>query len=161
MSPRLLTCTTFAAVLGCGLVAGVFFAFSSFVMPALVRLPAAQGIQAMQSINITAVTRWFMLAFLGTAVLCLVLAIGSFALRSEPRGWLRIGGSLLYLVGSIGVTGAFNVPRNDRLASILADSSGAATYWQSYSAEWGAWNHVRAVTALAAAALLLLALLED
>ena len=42
---------TLATTLGCGLNAGVFFAFSTFVMPALKRLPAAQGIAAMQSIN--------------------------------------------------------------------------------------------------------------
>jgi uncharacterized membrane protein len=47
---------TLATALGCGLVAGVFFAFSSFVMPALKRLPPAQGIAAMQSINKLAVT---------------------------------------------------------------------------------------------------------
>ncbi len=35
----------------CGLVAGVFFAFSTFVMSGLARLPPADGIRAMQSIN--------------------------------------------------------------------------------------------------------------
>src|SRR5215204_4121571 len=39
---------TVAAALGCGVVAGVFFAFSSFVMAAFARLPAGQGIAAMQ-----------------------------------------------------------------------------------------------------------------
>ena len=41
-----------AAVLGCGLVAGIFFAFSTFVMRALGRRPAGEGIAAMQAINI-------------------------------------------------------------------------------------------------------------
>ncbi len=41
------------AALGCGLIAGVFFAFSSFVMNALARIQPTQGIAAMQSINIT------------------------------------------------------------------------------------------------------------
>ena len=34
----------FAAAIGCGLVAGIFFAFSSFVMAALGRLPSDHGI---------------------------------------------------------------------------------------------------------------------
>jgi uncharacterized membrane protein len=38
---------TFASALGCGLIAGVFFAFSSFVMRALARLPPARGVAAM------------------------------------------------------------------------------------------------------------------
>jgi uncharacterized membrane protein len=36
-----------------------FFAFSSFVMRALARLPPAQGIRAMNSINVLAVTPVF------------------------------------------------------------------------------------------------------
>jgi uncharacterized membrane protein len=58
---------TLFAALGCGLVAGVFFAFSTFVMKALARLPAPQGIAAMQSINVIVINPWFMTAFLGTA----------------------------------------------------------------------------------------------
>ncbi len=44
----------FAAVLGSGLVAGIFFAFSSFVMRALGQLRENQGIAAMKAINVTA-----------------------------------------------------------------------------------------------------------
>lgn len=36
--------------------AGAFFAFSSFVMKALARLPPTQGITAINSINVFAVT---------------------------------------------------------------------------------------------------------
>ncbi len=44
---------TLFSVLGRRLVAGIFFAFSTFVMKALARALSAQGIAAMQSINIT------------------------------------------------------------------------------------------------------------
>ncbi|MGD9741821.1 MAG: hypothetical protein AB7V53_04220, partial [Dongiaceae bacterium] len=47
----LLPVLTFLSALGAGLIAGLFFAFSSFVMAALARLPADQGVAAMQSIN--------------------------------------------------------------------------------------------------------------
>lgn len=50
--------------------AGVFFAFSTFVMKALGARPLAQGIAAMQSINVAVINRWFMAAFFGTALLC-------------------------------------------------------------------------------------------
>jgi SulP family sulfate permease len=53
-----------ATALGCGIVGGVFFAFSSFVMTALGRLPAAEGMAAMRSINRVAVTPPFMAALL-------------------------------------------------------------------------------------------------
>lgn len=61
---------TVLSALGCGLMAGVFFAFSTFVMKALGALPPAQGIAAMQSINVAVINRWFMAAFFGTALLC-------------------------------------------------------------------------------------------
>ncbi|TBR24737.1 MAG: hypothetical protein EPO10_25145, partial [Reyranella sp.] len=60
---------TFAAAVGSGLVAGIFYAFSSFVMGALGRLPPGHGIEAMQAINVVVINRSFMLAFFGTALL--------------------------------------------------------------------------------------------
>jgi uncharacterized membrane protein len=61
--------------LGCGLVGGVFFAFSTFVMRALARLQPKEGIAAMQSINITVINPWFMTALFGTAIAGLFLSI--------------------------------------------------------------------------------------
>ena len=46
--------TTVAAILaliGSGIIAGVFYAFSSFIMKALAGVPSGEGIAAMQSIN--------------------------------------------------------------------------------------------------------------
>ena len=75
----LLVAVTIAAVVGCGLSAGALFAFSSFVMRALARLPAPQGIAAMNSINVVAVTPVFMTALFGTGLLCIALAVWAFA----------------------------------------------------------------------------------
>lgn len=144
--------------LGCGLIAGVFFAFSSFVMPALARLVPAQGIAAMQSINITVINPLFMTTFLGTAAACIFLAVSSLL------KWYRLGeaylliGSLLYLVGTLGVTIVFNVPLNDALAKVEPSSTDGASLWASYLANWTFWNHIRAAAALAAAASLTIAL---
>jgi uncharacterized membrane protein len=147
-----------ATALGCGLNAGVFFAFSAFVMPALKRLPPAQGIAAMQSINKLAVTPAFMAALFGTAVACLGL-VGWAAISSGERpAVLMIAGGALYLVGTIGVTIACNVPLNDGLATLLPQSADAAGRWEEYVTKWTAWNHVRTVAALAAAAVLTTAL---
>lgn len=56
------------------------------------------------------------------------------------------------MIGSFGVTAAFNVPRNERLAPLAPDSAEAADYWPRYVREWLWWNHVRTVASLAAAA---------
>ena len=65
------------AALGAGLVAGMFFAFSAFIMKALGRIPTVHGISVMQMINVVVINPWFMTVFFGTAVLCLILAIFS------------------------------------------------------------------------------------
>jgi uncharacterized membrane protein len=51
---------TLAAALGCALLGGLFFAFSNFVMKALMRIPAPSGIAAMQAINVTVLNPLFL-----------------------------------------------------------------------------------------------------
>ena len=41
--PTFITILTFAALLGAGVIAGVFFAFSTFIMQALARLENGDG----------------------------------------------------------------------------------------------------------------------
>jgi uncharacterized membrane protein len=149
---------TLLSALGCGLVAGVFFAFSSFVMPALKRLEPAHGIAAMQSINGLAVAPAFMAALLGTAVACLGLAVWAAISWAERPAALVLAGGGLYLVGTIGVTIARNVPLNDGLAKLHPRDADATVRWEEYVAKWTALNHARAAAALAAAATLTIAL---
>ena len=124
---------TFFAALGCGVVAGVFFAFSAFVMRALARLPARQGIAAMQAINVAAVTPAFMVALFGTALACGALIVSSFLVWGEPFAGYLLAGGALYLLGMIGPTGVYHVPRNEALAEIepsawVPRSTGHATF---------------------------------
>ena len=150
---NLLDILTVAAVLGSGLVAGIFFAFSTFVMRALGRLPQDQGIAAMKAINITVLNPWFFLAFFGTGAVCLPVAfLASGSAASMQRASL-LAACALYLVGCLLVTVAFNVPLNDRLASVEPQSSGAGELWRHYLSRWTLWNHVRTASSLAAAGL--------
>jgi len=146
------------SALGCGLIAGVFFAFSTFVMSALARLQPSQGIAAMQSINITVINPWFMTVLFGTAAACIVLAVSSLLRWHQPGAAYLLIGSLLYLVGTVGVTIVFNVPLNEALATVEPGSTDGVNLWASYLANWTNWNHVRAAAALAAAASFTIAL---
>ena len=149
---------TVATALGCGLVAGVFFAFSTFVMPALKRLPPAHGIAAMQSINKLAVTPAFMTALFGTAVACLgLVAWAAISLGERPAASVLAGGAI-YIVGTTGVTIARNVPLNDRLSTLHPQSADATIPWDEYVWKWTVWNHVRTAAAFAAASTLTIAL---
>jgi uncharacterized membrane protein len=113
---------TLIAALCCGLMAGVFFAFSAFVMKALVRLPTTQGVAAMQSINVAVINPLFLGPFLGTAAACVLLAGAALASWQRPARPYLLAGSLLYLLGSVLVTMVCYVPRNNALAPV-GDSS--------------------------------------
>jgi uncharacterized membrane protein len=158
MIDSLLLVLTFFAALGSGLVAGIFFAFSAFVMNALARLPPEQGIAAMQSINVAVLNPFFFAAFFGTAAVCVLLAIAALVRWSEPGAIYLLAGSLLYLVGTIVVTMAFNVPLNEALATTQPNTTEGAGLWTRYVASWTNWNHVRTAAAFAALASFIIAL---
>jgi uncharacterized membrane protein len=149
---RLAIALVFFAAIGSGIVAGTFFAFSSFVMAALGRIPPVQGVAAMKSINVSVINPTFMSAFVGTGLLCLVLGAASLFRWNQGGAKLVLVASLVYLVGSFGITMIFNVPLNNKLASI-ADTAQAVAFWPNYLAAWTIWNHVRTVAAALSAVL--------
>ena len=158
MSDDLIFVLTLVSVLGCGLMAGLFFAFSVAVMKALARLPSAEGIRAMQSINVAIINPLFLAVFFGTAAACVLVMIASLLRWHDPGAvYLLIGGAL-YLIGTFFVTFVFNVPKNNALASVAPANPGSASLWTDYLSKWTAWNHVRAAAALAAATSLTIAL---
>ena len=140
-----------AAAIGSGLVGGVMFAFSSFVMPALRRIPPAEGIAAMQSINRQAPTFAFMTLIGATAVVSIGVGIHAVLDRSAPgAAWVGVG--TVSYVAALMITGGYNVPRNDRLATFDATAPAAADYWRTFLNGWCAANHVRALCCVIAAA---------
>ena len=149
---------TLATAVGSGLVGGVFFAFSNFVMKALGRLRPSEGAAAMQAINITAINPLFMTALFGTGLTSLVLLVWGLVELGEPyAGWLIAAGAM-YVVGEVVVTGGYNVPRNNALARVDPESEEGARVWLTYLVGWTRANHVRTVAGLAACALLAVAL---
>lgn len=149
---------TLLAALGSGLMAGLFFAFSVAVMKALGQRPPAEGMAAMQAINVVILNPLFFVVFFGTALASLLLVIASLLRWQQPGAGFLLFGAALYLVGGILVTMVFNVPRNDALAAAVATDPNSAALWADYLTSWTAWNHVRTVTNLAAAAALTIAL---
>jgi uncharacterized membrane protein len=152
-----LAAATIAAAVLCGLNGGVFFAFSSFVMPALGRLPPAQGIAAMQTVNRAAVTPAFMTALFGAAAACVALIVVSAVGWDGGHSPWIVAGAAVYVVGTILTTIVYNVPRNGALDRLDASGPEAAGYWRTYLREWTGMNHVRAAAGLGAAALLTVA----
>jgi uncharacterized membrane protein len=154
----MLTAVLILAALGSALMGGIFFAFSSFAMRGLMQLPPAQGIAAMQRMNITVINPIFLTVFLGTAVLSALLIGIAFWQQSNPHAWLITAGGVTHFIGSFLVTMLCNVPRNNHLAVMASETASAAEYWARYVPEWLRWNHVRTIASLLAAVLFMLSL---
>ncbi|MGH7179031.1 MAG: DUF1772 domain-containing protein [Tepidisphaeraceae bacterium] len=139
-----------AGAVGAGVIAGVFFAFSTFVMRALARLPAAEGIAAMQAINIVVINPVFLGVLFGTGAVSVVAVFAALLQRKGPDTVFLLSGCALYLIGTLFVTIAFNVPLNNALARVKPDDPDAPQRWADYVRRWTAWNHVRTVAAILA-----------
>lgn len=149
MMGKTATVLILVSALSSALVAGMFYAFSSFVMAALGRIPANEGINAMNSINVTVITPSFMVFFMGSALLGIVLGGWALLSISQLDSQLILLACLLYVVGCFGVTMVFNVPLNNQLAA--TSPIDGSVFWQSYLQTWTMWNTVRTVAAALAA----------
>ena len=142
-----------AGILWFGGMAGFFWSFSVVVMPGLGLSEPTTALAAMQDINLGVRNSLFAIGFFGAALIAVAIAVRS-ALTLKPRHLLQGGAALLYLAGAFGVTVAGNVPMNEALAVVDASSAGADAAMADYLRNWTNLNHIRTVSALAAAALL-------
>ena len=145
MNPHL----THAIAVGCGMMAGLYFAFSAFVMQSLAAVPGTGGIEAMQSINRVIVRSPFIVLFFGTTIASVALAGWGVFRWGEPGAGALLVGGVVYLVGHFVCTAAFNVPLNDALDVVDPTTPEAARIWADYLRRWTRWNHVRTVACTA------------
>jgi len=153
----LITLLLWFSAIGCGLIAGLYFAFSAFVMKALGRLDDTQGVAAMRSINSTILGSLFMPLFFGTTIAAGALAVLALFRFGAPGGPAMLAGGLIYVIGMFVCTVVFNVPLNNELARVEAPADAAAV-WSRYLQDWTFWNHVRTLASTAACGLFIAAL---
>ncbi|MDW5377738.1 anthrone oxygenase family protein [Halomonas sp. HP20-15] len=147
------------SALGCGLMAGLYFAFSTFVMTALGRIDQGAGILAMNSINSTILASPFMPLFFATTLAGAVLAILALFAWNEPGSAFALAGGLVYVVGMFGVTMLCNVPLNNELDRAKAKGGDEAAIWTRYLRDWTRWNHLRTLASTLACGCFIAALL--
>jgi uncharacterized membrane protein len=154
MTASLLELPVLVAAIGAFIVAGVFYGFSTFIMQALARVPIAEGIRAMQAINIAVINPWFLGVFMGTALLLLVLAVAAALHLGRPAAPYVVLGAICYVFGCFVLTMGRNVPLNDALSRVDPQSEYAAALWARYLRDWTWWNHVRTFASFVAAVVL-------
>ncbi len=146
--------------LSAGLVAGVFLAFSDFIMPSLRDSAPAAGTEAMQLINRKVYRSIFMVLFLGLvplSVLAMIVAV--LFMEGSAAFWLAFAGAL-YFFGVFVVTAAGNVPMNKKLEAMPQSGKEAQRYWPGYVKGWVFWNHVRTAASFGSMAAYMIGALE-
>ena len=156
----LTTLTVMLALIGSALIGGVFFAFSSFIMKALARLPSSEGMTAMQSINVIVLNPAFLGVFMGTAVISVLVSVLAIMAWGTPSSPYYLAGAVLYIVGTFLVTGLGNVPLNNQLAAVTVDDPAASDTWQHYLDVWTRLNTIRTISAMLAASMLLIGVVK-
>jgi uncharacterized membrane protein len=146
------------AALGSGIIGGIFFAFSTFIMTSFAQIPNESGISAMNAIDRVILRSWFMPIFVGMVVLSVILVVVAIRNWDGGTGGLIIAGAAIYVLGSFVSTIVFNVPLNDRLATFDGKSAEAAEFWAVYLRDWTFWNHVRTIASVAASGLFIWAI---
>jgi uncharacterized membrane protein len=150
---------TIAGIAGTGLMSGLFFAYSTFTMTGLRRLPGDQGLRGMQAINRAANSSATMIVtLLGTGVVAVVLGVGALRDLDRTASVLQLVAGGLYVGGVLVVTFAYHVPRNEALGLVDPTGAGAVDAWRRYAGPWVAWNHVRTIAPLGSTILYALSL---
>ncbi|WP_049575708.1 anthrone oxygenase family protein [Nonomuraea sp. SBT364] len=121
-----------------GALAGLFYAFSMSVMPALNAVEPAQAEVVMRSINKKILNPWLYIAFIGAPIAALVAGL----LADGPAAVWFFAAAGVNFVGSFLVTGAINVPMNNAVDA-------GTLPWKDYAPRWIVWNTVRAVASFA------------
>ena len=85
MLQSLTTALLWFSAIGCGVSAGLYFAFSTFIMTAFGRIEQKCGIAAMCAINQTILRSLFMPLFFGTTIVSLALLVLAIARWDQPE----------------------------------------------------------------------------
>ena len=145
------------------LMAGLFYAFSCSVNLGLARLSNAEYISAMQSINRTIQNPIFFAAFFGAPILLPLIVFLHYGQPLPARFWFLLAATIIYLIGTFGVTIFGNVPLNntlDRFDLQSATEEEIAVQRGNFEGRWNNLNTVRTVSATLAIMLVVIACLS-
>jgi uncharacterized membrane protein len=149
------TITLFAAVVLTGLSAGLFYAWSVSVIPGTLKIQDSTYLETMQSINRGILNPRFFLIFFGSLI-CLGIASALEFQNSKPAFYLLLASTLIYLVGTLGVTGMGNVPLNDQLEVLNLKEMNLdqlSEFREHYELKWNKFHLIRTICAVLAFAL--------
>jgi uncharacterized membrane protein len=138
------------------LMAGVFFAFSTFVMSSINKLPPENAVSIFQLINLEVPQSLFGILFAITPIFCVLVMIFSFWEKNKAATILIFVAGVVYLFGSLMITMFFNIPLNNELATVSVNTPNIQELWIKFYQPWIFWNHVRTVASVVSFVLIII-----
>ena len=121
---------------------------------------AASGVESMQGINRTVFRSVFLTTFFLLVPATLAMTYVAFTQFEGAAQRLIIFGAIAYVTLVFGVTIVGNVPMNERLAKLTANSEERLKYWKTYGLNWTRWNHIRTIGSIVTSGSYLFAMLS-
>ena len=149
MEISLKSITLFFAVLLTGLSAGLFYAWAVSVIPGTKKVADSTYLETMQSINRAILNPAFYLIFFGSLILLVISTIQHF--QTGLAFWLLLTATLVYLIGTVGVTMLGNVPLNNSLDVLDLGELKAELQAQTrrqFEVKWNRLHMIRTVFAV-------------
>lgn len=147
-----------AAVLLTGLSAGLFYAWSVSVIPGTKKVPDLTYLETMQSINRAILNPAFFLVFFGSMVLLSISTVYEYHGHRWSFAFILIA-TILYLCGTIGVTGLGNVPLNNQLEALSIDQMSVEELKDLRTFYENRWNRLHLIRTLFAVSSFILSIL--
>jgi uncharacterized membrane protein len=142
--------------------AGLLYAFSAAVIPALRNVKSSIHIEVFQTLNEEIENPIFFLSFFGPIVL---LPIAAFLYRDLPQFPWIVAAVLVQFIFSDCVTTLVNIPLNKKLAKINLDritekeAEKIVKEYNGKGSRWMKFHHIRTIASIVATALVFIACL--
>jgi len=137
---------TAAAVVGTGLMAGLFFGWSVSVIPGTRLVDDDTYVATMQHINRAIINPGFVVPFMVTPIALLAAAFAQRRIGNDRAAILLTAATGVYVIGLLGVTMAGNVPLNNALDSfdqVASNTEAVRDRRASYERLWNRWHTIR------------------
>ena len=154
----------FLSTVTTALSAGLFFAWVISIIPGTKRIPDQAYMETMQSINREILNPAFFIIFFGSMFLLFASTYFHYKVKIDSIFYLILGATLLYTIGTIGVTMFGNVPLNNMIEAMDLSTFTSGDYKAgrlAYEAKWNLLNLIRTIAGLGSFFLLLIAIMRS
>jgi len=149
----------FLSVILIALSAGLFYAWVVSVIPGTKKIPDQAYLETMQSINLEILNVGFFCIFFGAFILLVTSTILQFETHVGGVFYYTLAATVIYGIGTIGVTMLGNVPLNNMLEAVNLSSLSAKEFHEVRLAYEGRWNNLNLLRTIAAVSSFVLALI--